>query len=74
MSKFYISFLIVVFLFFFMPSIHSQEKEGDDGDQGEEHLQGGDRDGDEADESTSPVITSISLFSLIPSLKLCETH
>ena len=53
MSKFYISFLIVVFLFFFMPSIHSQEKEGDDGDQGEEHLQGGDRDGDEADESTS---------------------
>lgn len=59
MNKHYLSFSIVVFLFFFLPSIHSQEKEGDDGDQGEEHLQGGDRDGDGADESTSPVIVSI---------------
>jgi len=44
MSKFYISFSIVVFLF--LPSILSQEKEvGEDGDG--------------ADESTSPVIASI---------------
>ena len=44
MSKFYISFSIVVFLF--LPSILSQEKEvGEDGDG--------------ADESTSPVIAWI---------------
>jgi len=52
MSKFYISFSIVVFLFFFLPSIHSQEKEGGGDGQGDESV-------DKEGESSGPVITWI---------------